>query len=188
MARKKYFTNKMGINVPISLKGVNHFPSFSWNQMAKRGEFATSDEEFQKAIESSVFFKIGIIKLDPFFKAEETVVKKEIQKVEMETIPQGVNDPPKAVIEETVAVPKKTTPIDKMTEIEEVNPFINKELMLSTDDIKVKVDNEILPEDVKNKEESKKYLASKGIATSDCNTLSKVKALAKKNGITFINL
>lgn len=64
--RKKYFTYKIGIVIPIPINGTVRIPKFVWSYIAKRGEFSTSDPDMQKAIESSIFFKRGIIKLDPY--------------------------------------------------------------------------------------------------------------------------
>lgn len=64
--RKKYFTYKIGIVIPIPINGAVRIPKFVWSYIAKRGEFSTSDPDMQKAIESSIFFKRGIIKLDPY--------------------------------------------------------------------------------------------------------------------------
>jgi hypothetical protein len=75
--RKRYFSYKNGLLVPISLNGNTIYPKFSWNYITKRGEFLTSDKKLQNAIEDTVFFKKGFIKADPYTQEEVVEIHEE---------------------------------------------------------------------------------------------------------------
>jgi hypothetical protein len=164
---KQYSMATIGTShtMPIPFNGTNTYINFeklfSNDPLAY---FSTDDENLQKAIEASKFFKEKEIRI--------------LGEIESAEIVEEVEPEPDAEKAEEVKLPETTTEAEKVEEVK------------VPEEVKAPVKKEVVNEEVTTFQEAKKILTSEpyNVSRQALTSPERVLKKASENGITFTNL